>query len=301
MTDPSTQESSSENRERSSHLEDVLSRSFVFVSGKGGVGKTTLSQAIAKNTALKGFKTLWVTIEDPLREPGEVHEVEPNLFYFNCDSQVAFEEYLKLKIHVPGLASLFVNNRMIQFMGQAAPGVKDIVLLGKIWHSIRQFPRIVVDMPSTGYGLAMFQSTRNFTQMFKGGPIQKDADRMLETFEDKSQTGHLIVALPEEMPLRESIELNHNLLKIFPDNPAAFIVNRSFPKANLPAPSSHTPLADSVTDYIARRNKLEELNLEIWKTADIAFRKIDFVPNSGNHAALVDKIARKLREAGERR
>ena len=65
-----------------------------------------------------------------------------------------------------------------------------MVLLGKIWFERGHYQHIVVDMPSTGYGLAMFQSTDNFVKLFRAGPLYQDAVAMMKTFGDSTQTGH---------------------------------------------------------------------------------------------------------------
>jgi len=263
-------------------LPSVLQRNLLFVHGKGGVGKTTVSQAIALALAQKKQKTLWISIEDPTRPPGELKEVHPHLWHLNCDFQLAFEEYAALKIKTTRLTQLFLQNRLMQYLAKAAPGIRELVLLGKTWFERTHYSHVIVDMPSTGYGLAMFQSTENFIKLFSGGPLFRDAEAMLETLRDPSVTGHLIVSLPEEMPLRESLELNEYLLQNFPNNSAAFIVNRLFP--HIPSPQGFnpeertSPLAHSRLDYAQTRSWLEHHNLRLWKEAGIHHGCLPFIP-----------------------
>jgi anion-transporting ArsA/GET3 family ATPase len=273
-----------------SALQSASQRNLIFVHGKGGVGKTSVSRALATRLARRGERTLWTTFEDPTRPLGECREKESGLFELNCDFTQAFEEYAGMKIGIPGLTRLFLRNKLMRYLSQAAPGIHELVLLGKVWFERTHYKHVVVDLPSTGHGLAMFQSTENFVQLFQGGPLHKDAQSMLETFENPEKTAHLIVALPEEMPLRESLELGDYLRGLFPQNPALYLVNRRFPQVNessssttsplIPPPEAwSSPLADSATDYALKRSTLETHNLRIWKEAGLSYGELLFAPN----------------------
>ncbi|MFN7684835.1 MAG: ArsA family ATPase [Oligoflexia bacterium] len=266
-------------------MAEILKRPIVFVSGKGGVGKTSVSQGIARVLSQKGQRTLWVGFEDPTRKPGELTRISRTLHHLNCEAKTAFEEYMGLKLRFPGLAHLFVSNPLIQFLAKAGPGIHELVLLGKLWFEQKNYDRIVADLPSTGYGLAMFQSIDNWARIFQGGPLYKDAREMIQTFSDPKRTGQLIVALPEEMPLRESLELGDYLQKIFPSNPAAYLVNRRFPDLSHAAQSSgidpdpshwKSPLADSLLDFALKRSALETHNCRIWSNYSIPFESLDW-------------------------
>jgi anion-transporting ArsA/GET3 family ATPase len=185
----------------------LFDRKLLFIGGKGGVGKTVVSQAIALRLNQQGRRVLWCAFEDPVLPLHQMQEVRPGLFHINCDPAQSFEEYAALKIKVAGLARIFLQNKLMRYLSKAAPGIHELVLLGKVWYERQNFDHVVVDMPSTGYGLAMFQSTRNFANLFQGGPVHKDAEQMLRTFDHPDECGHLVVSLPEEMPLRESLEL----------------------------------------------------------------------------------------------
>ncbi len=262
-----------------------LTKKLIFICGKGGVGKTSVSKALALTLSKKGLKTLWVAFEDPLKPPGELLEISPTLWHLNCESITAFEEYVGLKIGVPSLTKIFLQNKLMRYMAKAAPGIHDLVLLGKIWFERKNYDHIVLDMPSTGYGLAMFQGTENFSKLFQGGPTHRDALSMLETFGDPSETHFLIVTLPEEMPIRESLELNGYLQKMFPKNPASFLVNRSFPKpVTAPAASQSpeswigaSPIPQSALDYVEKRSINEAYNLRLLEQEKIEFTELGFL------------------------
>jgi hypothetical protein len=284
-------------------VSEVIRRNLLFVGGKGGVGKTVVSQAIALTHARRGHRTLWVTFEDPSRPKGELKQAGKNLWHLNCEASLAFEEYAALKIGAPKLTRLFTQNKLMRYLSQAAPGIHELVLLGKVWYEREHYDHVVVDMPSTGYGLAMFQSTDNFARLFKGGPIHHDAEAMLETFRAPGLTGHLIVALPEEMPLIESVELHDYLLGLFPRNPPALLVNRLFPGASPgddetdPPHTWENPLAASALDYVRKRVVLENHNLRIWRERRFDFGELAMIPppvDFGNESQVVVELSHLL-------
>lgn len=297
-------------------LPKALQRKLIFVHGKGGVGKTVVSQAIASLLGKKDAKTLWVTVEDPTLPAGELREEGPHLWHLNCDFTQSFEEYAAMKIGGGPLTRLFLQNKLIRYLAKAAPGIHELVLLGKIWFERNHYDHVVVDLPSTGYGLAMFQSTENFSRLFRNGPLYRDAEEMLGTFRDPKITTHLVVGLPEEMPLRESIELSDYLKTLFPENEPAFIVNRLYPDPNegdsavrpeateLPH-SWASPLATSSEDYVEKRFQLENHNLRLWRDAGISFGKLDYVtpasihtPREESFQKIVDGLADQLQKKG---
>lgn len=205
-----------------------------------------------------------------------------------------------MKIKTTRLTQLFLKNRLMQYLAKAAPGIRELVLLGKTWFERTHYQHVIVDMPSTGYGLAMFQSTENFIKLFSGGPLFRDAEAMLETLRDATNTGHIIVSLPEEMPLRESLELNEYLLQNFPNNPAAFLVNRLFPKVHLPKgfnpEQRSSPIAQSMLDYAQTRSWLEHHNLRLWTEAGISYGSLPFIPPPSENtlSVLSEKLAQEL-------
>jgi anion-transporting ArsA/GET3 family ATPase len=282
-------------------------KNLIFVSGKGGVGKTAVSQAIAQTLSREGARTLWVTFEDPTRPAGELIQKNSNLWHLNCDAGLAFEEYAGMKIGMATLTRIFLKNKLVRYLAKAAPGIHELVLLGKVWFERNNYDHVVVDMPSTGYGLAMFQSTQNFSNLFKTGPLYRDAAEMLETFEDPKKTALVIVALPEEMPLRESLELRDYLLSLFPRNPPHFLVNRKFPRVTTPEqeeaspPDSWSePFAKDAADYARKRSTLESFNLRLWSESGVRFQELDIVPFSPGQTfeTIVNSITGQMRDKG---
>jgi hypothetical protein len=284
---------------------EILRRRVVFVSGKGGVGKTTVARAAALASARSGRRALLVALEDPILPRSELRSVGKGLFHLNLDAGRCFEEYVALKIGSSTLARILLGNNVVRYLARAAPGIHELVLLGKLWNDRFKFDQIFVDMPSTGYGLTMFQSVANFAKLFQGGPVNRDAEAMLRSFGDPVETGHLIVALPEEMPLQEALELRALLAERFQVNPPGFIVNRLFPESQIPQalpiePPSEwkNPVPSSAADYSRKRRVLEEFNLRIWKAEGLEYGSLPFVPPEPelSSEALVGKLADLLAE-----
>ena len=127
---------------------------ILFVQGKGGVGKSSVALAMA-HLASKTHRTLLVSLEDPLREPFDLRKLSPTLDHLNNEATAAFEQYAGIKIGAPNLVKVFLQNRFMRYLAKAAPGIRELVLIGKIWFEHKNYDRIVVDMPATGHGLTL--------------------------------------------------------------------------------------------------------------------------------------------------
>jgi anion-transporting ArsA/GET3 family ATPase len=278
-------------------IQDLLKTQFVFVQGKGGVGKTSVSQALARHLS-ENYNTLWVAIEDPTLEPGTKNQISPTLTHLNNEGLHAFEEYAGLKIGAPSLVRVFLQNKLMQYLAKATPGLKELVLIGKIWHERLNFDRIVVDMPATGHGLTMFQSVFNWEKLFQGSILAKDAKAMIETFKNQSLTSHLIVSLPEEMPLVESLELKESLNRILPEPKIELIVNRVFPETTCSLESNVRPFAETFVEQASKRFALESLNLKTWE--GLRFQKIPYYnPGSSDMRSQIEEHLNKIFESPE--
>lgn len=257
------------------------------------MGKTCVSRALAQSLAMAHRKTLWATIEDPSLPRGKVREEAENLFTLNCDAETAFEEYVGIKLKIKALARLFTRNRLMKFLSQAGPGIHELVILGKLWYERKNYDHVVIDMPSTGFGIAMYESARNFSNLFQGGTIWQDTVDILSTLRSAEECTHIIVAIPEEMPLQEAIEFDEYLNELFPKNPRGFIVNRVFPKVTPAIQHPHAegdPFVHSTKDYAQRRNELEERNLEAFRSKHISFLTLNLEPHSQVEKALIQQL-----------
>jgi len=203
-----------------------LSKKLIFVTGKGGVGKTTLAHAAASSLAAQGRRTLLVHALQLGDEEQKIAALAPNLWSITLRSSECFREYIIMKLRLKTLYTAFLSNKLTQYLERAAPGVREITMMGKIWFERNNYDHVVIDMPSTGYALTLVHTPFNFAALFPGGPIYHDARDMIETFSDPAQTAFVVVSLAEEMPIQESLELAAELKRLMPRNPSALVLNR---------------------------------------------------------------------------
>jgi hypothetical protein len=205
---------------------DWLKRNLILVMGKGGVGKTAVAHAAARHLASQGKRVLLVHVLQLSDEEQRLELAAPNLWEITLRASDCFREYIMLKLRVKALYTAFLGNKITQYLERAAPGVREMVLLGKIWYERDHYDHVIVDMPSTGYALTMIHTPFNFAALFPGGPIYNDAKHIIASFSEPDATALVTVSLAEEMPIQESTELAAELLALMPRNPSWLVVNR---------------------------------------------------------------------------
>lgn len=200
----------------------------VFVTGKGGVGKSTVTAALALAWRDAGARTLIVELEghasaaaaiSPKRVGYEPVPLGEHLAAMRITMLDALKEYARLRLKVKLVADRLVSNPIIDQFAQAAPGFRDLLVLGKLWslaseRDERGRPRwdaIVVDSPATGHGLGLLNMAGVIARMFPVGPISSEAKKVDAFTRDAKRVGVVLVALPEELPVTETLELREQL------------------------------------------------------------------------------------------
>ncbi len=203
----------------------LLDRQVLIVTGKGGVGKTAVAAAIGLAAAWSGRRALLVEVaseahaaslfgESGSAEPGKEVALHPNLTGLAIESQQALEEYLTLALRVRALAERLADSRAFGYLTAAAPGLRELVTLGKIWHLTEQRTRdgerrhelIVVDAPATGHGLALLRTPRAFLEIARAGRVHEESRAIAELVADPARTGIVLVTRAEEMPVSETLD-----------------------------------------------------------------------------------------------
>lgn len=205
-----------------------LSRKLIFVLGKGGVGKSTVSLHAARALASQGKKVLLCRMSSVREEIQEAHEIEPGLTEVFLNPRDCFQEYIQLKLPLKALSSVLLNSRVTDYLRDAAPGIRELVMIGKVWFEKENFDHVVVDMPSSGYAFTMLQTPKTFGDLFPGGPISQDCKAMLATFLNHEETALVVVTLPEEMPAQEACDFAEKIKNYLPSNVPWLVVNRLF-------------------------------------------------------------------------
>ena len=210
-------------------MPELLDKRLVIVTGKGGVGKSTVALAMGLAAAAEGRRTIVCEVSaqehtSHVFNRAEVgfHEVEmtENLWAISIDPDQALREYLLLQLKVRAMRDLLYRSRIFGYLAAATPGLRELVTIGKIWEVAlpdrkvkkgHKYDLVIVDAPATGHGIAFLQTPRTFANVARVGPIKAQAEA-LETFlVNHRKTGVAIVALPEEMPVNESAALEQTL------------------------------------------------------------------------------------------
>lgn len=220
---------------------DLLDRRLVFVTGKGGVGKTSVAAALGVLAADRGKRTLVCEVDgsgslaDFLEVPEagfEPTEAAPGLFLMTMNTEESLREYLKLQLKVPFLARIGPLARSLDFVASAAPGVKEILTVGKLTWEVRErnWDIVIVDASATGHVVSQLAAPEALNELVKVGRVQAQTRWMSEILGDPAQTGVVIVSAPEEMPVAETIELAGRIEDETNVSLAAVVVNKVLPE-----------------------------------------------------------------------
>lgn len=207
-------------------------RRLCFVLGKGGAGKSTIAAALGLAGVAEGKRTLVIEVAAQHQvsqlfhatAPQDRHrdrevELTPGLWWLSIDPQHATEEYLAGQLKVRPVVELLTRSRAFGAFTAAAPGLAELVTLGKIWSlavaldaaGVPVWDRLIVDCPATGHGIALLEVAQNVEDMAGGGPIRDQAHRIREVISHPAATGILLVARPDELSVTEAVEATATL------------------------------------------------------------------------------------------
>lgn len=306
---------------------DALSaRRFLFVTGKGGVGKTTVVAALASRFAQQGKRVL-VGETSPKEHlsalfgraalPTQITELSPRLFGVLLDADVALKEYGALVLKSERLVGALFDNKLVRGFFHGAPGLKEWAALGKAWyHSTEvladgspRFDVVILDAPATGHGLDMLRVPKTIIELSAPGVLRTDAERAWAQFRDPVQSGVVVVSLAEEMPANETVELCTALDTELHLPLAAVVVNQVVPLlfgaaeraalADMPEPPEQDPAALAMAAGI-RRAAREKVQVEsVARLAQLGAPQIQlpFLVEGVNDAAALARLTAALNSA----
>jgi anion-transporting ArsA/GET3 family ATPase len=210
-------------------LRDLLDKRLVIVTGKGGVGKSTVALALGLAGAERGKRTIVCEVSAQERLSRVFHrasvgfsevEMEDNLWAISIDPDESMREYVLLQLKVRAMRDLLFRSKIFTYLAAATPGLRELVTIGKIWELAQDdrkvkkghnYDLVIVDAPATGHGVGFLQTPRTFANVARVGPIASQAETLDRFLTNQRRTGVAIVALPEEMPVNETATLERDL------------------------------------------------------------------------------------------
>jgi Anion-transporting ATPase len=228
-------------------MQSILDRKLLVITGKGGVGKTTIAAAVGLAAASAGRRAIVVEVGEESRLPGLFGIAEPaagveielqdRLSSISIDPDSALLEWLQaLGGRVSG--RVLASSGTFQYFAAAAPGAKELVTMVKVWQLTRGESRrghtaghdlVVLDAPATGHALGMLGSPQTFGSIARVGPIAGQTRQLRELLESPARTAYLAVALGTEMAVTEALEVQQGLRRQLGRDLAAVVVNALLP------------------------------------------------------------------------
>jgi anion-transporting ArsA/GET3 family ATPase len=230
-------------------------------------------------------------------------ELAPGLFGVSVHPEQAMHEWLRHQLKSGALAGLLGHSRLFGYLTAAAPGVTELVTIGKVWDLAQRerrtagtpFDTVIMDAPATGHGLALLGAPRTYANIARGGPISRQAGR-IDTFL-RSEAGVLAVALPEEMPVNETIDLERRLAEqldveidhifanaVLPERLTAAEATRLGELAGRGTPTARAAMDAAVAEHERARGQGEQLHrLRAGARAPVATLPYMFEAELGRH------------------
>jgi anion-transporting ArsA/GET3 family ATPase len=227
-------------------ISDLLSRRVVILTGKGGVGKSTNAAVLALIGAQMGKRVLVIEVDakgnvpdffDSPRVGFRFRKLHKNIYGLSMDLKESMQEYLASMLKVPKF-SLRPLESFLEYTSGAIPGLKEVLVTGKIYFEEKartatgdyRWDLIVVDGAPTGHVVSQLAAARNLVRLMRAGPIREQAGRVADMLADPNRTALVLVTIPEEMPVNETIDLAKRFADDTDIRPQALILNQFQPE-----------------------------------------------------------------------
>lgn len=210
------------------------SRRLYIFTGKGGVGKTTLSRAFVGHLNQQNKKAIYLTFQNQsLGEyhPGNSEKIVNGIKEISLDLEECARAYIEKKLGSKLVSSWIVKTPFFRALINMVPGFTYLIFLGKVLEMGNADPEltIVLDAPASGHALTMIESTTNFQEIFKSGVIFEDTSKMLNRLNDPNYTQIHVVTLPGVLAWQEAVELRESLKKRTPVGISITVNNCLYP------------------------------------------------------------------------
>ncbi len=192
-------------------LDDLLDhRDLILVTGKGGTGKSTLVAALAELAARRRGGALAVELSVHPRLP-EMLDPASGVRTLRLDAEDVVGNVLGRLLHLPAVVGAVLKNRIIRVFIRTSPAIREMILLDELRHIVERAARegrpVIVDLPASGHAVSFLDTPRAVHRMLRVGPLADVAARAEALLLDPRRTELVVVALPEELPINETIEL----------------------------------------------------------------------------------------------
>lgn len=218
-----------------------LHRKLLVITGKGGVGRSTLTAALGLAAARAGKRTVCIelsgqhAVAKALGLPGGTYEPQPvirGLDHCTFTATDCLADFAQRKLRLPAVSSWLISSKPMATFLDAVPGLHDLLQLGKLENMIVEplegeptWDLAILDAPATGHGLTLLAAARAMRETARVGPFHELAGIIERFLSDAEITGFVVVTLPESLPVHEAIELSH-ALAVDHAAPAAVLINR---------------------------------------------------------------------------
>jgi anion-transporting ArsA/GET3 family ATPase len=213
------------------------------VTGKGGVGKTTVAAALARLLAARDRRVVLLELDG--REPlhrfldvppsaGQPVAAGPHLHLLNLRPQAVMEALVRDRLKIAPLVRAVTASPVFRHFVDGAPGMKELAVLGHSLRLVRHEVRphadvVIVDAPATGHGVQLLAAPALVTEAIGGGPLGRLAGEVTAFVGDPARTAAVVTALAEEMPVQEALELFTMMRERLGRAPDLVAVNALYP------------------------------------------------------------------------
>jgi anion-transporting ArsA/GET3 family ATPase len=304
-------------------MRELLAKPLLVVTGKGGVGKSTVAAALGVAAAQQGLRTIVAEVsarDDVHRAMSTGSWTEGNgrfveraigedLHHISIDPESALEEYLRDQLP-RGVAEVLASSRMFGLFAAATPGLRELLTIGKVWElaqpdrrtpGAHPYDLVVLDAPATGHGVAVMTAPATFADAARVGPIARQGRRIDEMLADPEQTGIIAVTTPEEMPVNETLALEDALREGLSQRLAAVVVNGMLPerfstrdvealRAAAPSRARRAALSEAARSRV-QRSQLSRLRRGL---DDVHVRTLPFLFEPELGPAQLHRLAREV-------
>jgi hypothetical protein len=274
------------------YIDDSSAKKLIFYTGKGGVGKTTVVWSTAKAMATAGKKIAVAAWSDTEGRPAGFPK---NVDWVPLQTMACFREYVLQVVRFEKLYDTVFDNKVLRTFVLAAPGLSDTVIAGKLWDLYKRnvYDCVLVDLPSSGHALSFFHSPLGVKRIFSVGFVHKETERICDMLAEK-QVRVDLVALPEELPVVESLELKSRLEKLHPFHFGYLHLNQMLPDFSavreIPNPSDLPAATQSLVGEYTDQWRRQKENLELARQAGLPILEIPRLP-SQDEEELLQKVS----------